>query len=147
MFTFKLFTLKPVLFQLCQGGLLSMMAIVPLTIAPSAHAQSACIMMDINFQMGMRGTQAPSVQQNDVSMNANDDCYSGASVTHSSQTAVSPGPITQIRSSESTIDSQKPAAFGDMPGFGGPAIKVPVNVQVDIYNPALDNTFQSGMSF
>jgi hypothetical protein len=142
-----MFSLKPVLFPIFQGGLLSIIAIAPFTFTPSAQAQSACVMMDINFQMGMRGTQAPSNQQNDVSMNANDDCYSGAAVTHSSQTAVSPGPITQIRSSESTIDSQKPAAFGDMPGFGGPAIKVPVNVQVDIYNPALDNTFQSGMSF
>ncbi len=142
-----MFTLKPVLCHLFQGGVLSVMAIAPLSTTPSAHAQSACVMMDINFQMGMRGTQSPSTQINDANMSANNDCYSGASVLTNTQTAVSPGPITQIRSSDATINSQKPAAFGDMPGLGGPAIKVPVNVQVDIYNPALDNTFQSGMSF
>lgn len=143
-----MFTFKSSLFHCFQGSLLSMMAIVPLAITPSAHAQSACVMMDINLQVGMRGTQTPSLQHNDVSMNANNDCYSGAAVTHSTQTAVSPGPITQIRSSESSINSQRPDMLGDMPGFGGgPAVKVPVNVQVDIYNPALDNTFQSGLGF
>jgi hypothetical protein len=144
-----MFRFKPVLFTLLQVGGLSTIAIaVPLVITPSAHAQSACVMMDINLQLGMHGTQSPSTQINDANMAANNDCYSGASVLTNTQTAVTPGPITQVRSSDATIDSRTPANLTGIPGLGGgPAIMVPVNVQIDLYNPALDNNFQSGLKF
>jgi hypothetical protein len=143
-----MFRFKPVLSTLFQVGGLSIIAIAPLAMTPSAHAQSACVMMDINLQMGMRGTPSPATQINDANMSANNDCYSGASVLTNTQTAVSPGPITQVRSSDATIDSRTPANLSNIPGLGGgPAIMVPVNVQIDLYNPALDNNFQSGLKF
>jgi hypothetical protein len=127
-------------------GLALTAIVIPLTLTPNANAQSACVMMDINFQMGMHGSPTPATQVNDVTMGSNANCFSGAAVTHSTQTAVSPGTVTQVRSAESSINSQVPDGLAGMPGFeGGPAIKVPVSVQMDLYNPALDQNFQPGM--
>lgn len=125
-------------------GLLSLAAFLPFVPSFTPAASAQCVMLDVSNQLAIHGSHTPSTQENNVNMAASGNCVGGAAVTTNSQTAVTPGDATQIRNSNSTITNGA-QGVPDVPGVGGPAIKVPVNTQVDIYSPAMDPTFMNGL--
>jgi hypothetical protein len=121
-------------------SILALSALFPLAPAFSNKADAMCIMADVNVQLAIHGSQKPANQVNSSSMNANEDCTSGVSVTHNTQVGIAPGEVNQYRKNDSTINSPASEQF-NLPGMSGPAIKIPVDVKVDVYSPAHDPTF------
>jgi hypothetical protein len=121
-------------------GLLSAAILLPLAPSFTSSASAQCVMLDVSNQLVIRGSQTPSTQTNHVDMNAPENCVGGSVTTTNAQTAVTPGTATQTRNSESTITNGA-QNVPNLPGIGGPAIKIPVQTQIDIYSPALDPTF------
>lgn len=126
----------------CAFGLLAAATLLPFAPSFTSSASAQCVMLDVSNQLVIRGSQTPSTQTNHVEMNAPDHCVGGAAVTTNAQTAVTPGTATQTRNSESTITNGM-QNVPNLPGIGGPAIKIPVQTQIDIYSPALDPTFMN----
>jgi hypothetical protein len=90
---------------------------------PSASAQ--CVMADISIQTNISGSKKPANQTNDVTQ----ESEGGSAVSTNVQTNVGGrGEVTQRRESRQRIE-------GNSSGGSNP-VKVPVSVQVDVYNPA-----------
>ncbi len=106
-------------------------------LTPPASAQ--CVMTDVSVQVAVRGSKNPAHQENNVDMQAPGRC-SGNSITQTGTQVYtgSADQVNQIRNSRQSLDggSQKD-------GIGGPTIKVPVGVKVDVYNPAYDPSFMN----
>jgi len=111
-------------------------------LTPAASAQ--CVMLDVSNQIAIHGSRTPSTQENNVNMTSTGDCIGGAAVTTNAQTAVTHGDATQIRNSNSTITNGA-QGVPNVPGLGGPTIRIPVNTQVDVYSPAMDPSFMKGI--
>jgi hypothetical protein len=103
-------------------------------------ASAACVMLDVAPQLAIHGSKTDSTQINHTKMLATGPCVGNATVTTGAQTAVTTGEVIQDRSSTSVIKGD-PTGLPDVPGLAGPIIQVPVNTQVDVYSPALDNDF------
>jgi hypothetical protein len=121
-------------------GILALSTLMPLAPSFTTKASAACVMVDMNVMVAVHGSKNPSHQNNDATMDANENCYSGVSVTKNTNVGVTPGDVYQDRTSHASINSQAPESR-NLPGMSGPAIKVPVDVRVDVYNPALDPDF------
>jgi hypothetical protein len=103
-----------------------------------APASAQCVMTDVSVQVAVRGSHRPANQQNNVDMQDSGHCRGSATTQTGTQVyAGSADEVNQIRNShQSTGD-------GDGRGPGGPTIKVPVGVKVDVYNPAYDPAFMN----
>jgi hypothetical protein len=121
-------------------GILALSTLMPFTPSFTTKASAACVMVDTNVMVAVHGSKKPAIQENDTTMDANENCFSGVSVTSNTNVGVAPGEVEQRRIGRSSIHSEAPEG-SNLPGMSGPAIKVPVNVRVDVYNPALDPDF------
>lgn len=115
---------KPYYFGL---GLLWAGALV--SFVPGASAQ--CVVADVAIQAAIHGGDQPAEQVNDVAIDAAGPCVGNTSVSTSRQVQVGgTGEVRQYRQSRHQIRGS------DRAGRGGPTVAVPVEVQVDVYNPA-----------
>jgi hypothetical protein len=97
-------------------------------VAPSAFAQ--CVMADVSIQYNINGSRRRAEQINDVSQESNGSCRGNTAVTTNVQGNVGGrGRVIQRRQSRQRLE-------GNGYDGGGHTIKVPVSVQVDVYNPA-----------
>jgi hypothetical protein len=135
---FPMFALR--VLKLSPLGILALSALMPFAPSFTTKASAACVMVDMNVMVAVHGSKNPSHQNNDATMDANENCYSGASVTKNTNVGVAPGDVYQDRKSHSSINSQAPEG-SDLPGMSGPAIKIPVDIRIDVQNPALDPDF------
>jgi hypothetical protein len=95
-------------------------------LAPSASAQ--CVMADISIQYNINGSRKPAKQSNNVSQESNGSCRGNTAVTTNVQGNVGGrGQVIQRRESRQRLEGS---------GGGGNTVKVPVSVQVDVYNAA-----------
>ncbi|PSB02022.1 hypothetical protein [Merismopedia glauca] len=95
---------------------------------PSASAQ--CVMADISIQYNINGSRRPADQTNNVSQESNGSCRGNTAVSTSVQGNVGGrGQVIQRRESRQRLE-------GNNNGGGGHTVKVPVSVQVDVYNAA-----------
>lgn len=109
---------------LCAGALGSF--------APGASAQ--CVVADVSIQAAIHGGSRPAEQVNDVAIDAEDTCVGNTSVSTNRQIQVGgTGDVRQTRQSRHQLrGSERTGAAA----ASGPTVAVPVNVQVDVYNPA-----------
>ncbi|NMF86177.1 hypothetical protein [Nodosilinea sp. P-1105] len=116
--------------QLLWLGFLSLGTLVSL--APSAAAQ--CVVADVSIQAAIHGSDQPAEQINDVAVDAPETCRGNTSVHTSRQVHVGgTGEVRQTRQSRHQIRS---AESGASRSTSGSTVVVPVEVQVDVYNPA-----------
>jgi hypothetical protein len=102
-----------------------------------APASAQCVMTDVSVQVAIRGKN-PANQQNNVDMQNPGRCSGNAITQTSSQVyAGSADRVNQIR------NSRQGASGDDGNGVGGPTVRVPVGVKVDVYNPAYDPDFMN----
>jgi hypothetical protein len=95
-------------------------------------ASAQCVMADVSVQAAITGSEAPSRQTNEVDMQSDGPCTGNTSVSTSRQIHVGgTDPVVQERRSRHRFTGGQDNGFG-----GGPTVKVPVGVQVDVYNPA-----------
>lgn len=108
---------------LCAGALGSF--------APGASAQ--CVVADVSIQAAVHGGR-PAEQVNDVAIDAEGPCVGNTSVSTNRQIQVGgTGEVRQTRQSRHQLrGSEQTGAAAAV----GPTVAVPVNVQVDVYNPA-----------
>jgi hypothetical protein len=105
-------------------------------------ASAQCVMTDVSVQVAIKGSKRPANQENNVDMQAPGRC-SGNSITQTNTQVYSGSAdrVNQIRNSRQSIDG----GSQDNDGVGGPTVKVPVGVKVDVYNPAYDPSFMNGV--
>jgi hypothetical protein len=113
-------------------GLLTFSALLPLGFATSQPAAAQCVMADVSVQLAIRGAKKPAQQTNDVDMQSQGPCVGNTSVHTGTQVYVGGGESVQRRTSKHRLEGGSTPATGVV----GPTVKVPVNVQVDVYNPA-----------
>lgn len=91
-------------------------------------------MSDVSIQAAIRGT-SPAEQSNQVDLQGLDSCTgSSISQTNAQVYAGDGDRVTQQRTSRQHLEG------GSNPtGVNGPTVRVPVSVQVDVYNPAYDS--------
>jgi hypothetical protein len=101
-------------------------------------ASAQCVMTDVSVQVAVRGSKNPAHQENNVDMQSPGRC-SGNSITQTGTQVYtgSADQVNQIRNSHQSLDG------GSQNGIGGPTVKVPVGVKVDVYNPAYDPSFMN----
>lgn len=105
--------------------------------APEASAQ--CVVADVSIQAAIHGGDRPAEQVNDVVIEADGPCTGNTSVSTSRQVQVGgTGDVRQVRQSRHQIHSSEPSSgrSSEPSDQGGPTVAVPVDVQVDVYNPA-----------
>ncbi|MEA5447912.1 hypothetical protein VB780_04980 [Leptolyngbya sp. CCNP1308] len=108
---------------LCAGALGSF--------APEALAQ--CVVADVSIQAAIHGGNRPAEQVNDVAIDAEGRCVGNTSVSTNRQIQVGgTGEVRQTRQSRHQLRGSEQSAGS----ASGPTVAVPVNVQVDVYNPA-----------
>lgn len=99
--------------------------------APAASA--TCVVADVAIQAAIHGGDTPAEQVNDVTIDADGPCQGNTSVSTSRQVQVGgTGNVRQVRQSRHQIRGSADATQG----VSGPTVTVPVEVQVDVYNPA-----------
>ncbi|HSM81546.1 MAG TPA: hypothetical protein VLS96_07665 [Nodosilinea sp.] len=107
---------------LCTGALLSLAGATP----------AQCVVADVSIQAAIHGGP-PAEQTNDVAIDAPGACVGNTSVSTSRQIQVGgTGEVRQVRQSRHQIRGSE--STGQRPQ--GPTVAVPVEVQVDVYNPA-----------
>ena len=100
-------------------------------LAPSASAQ--CVVADVAIQAAITGSEEPAEQTNDVDIESDGSCVGNTSVSTNRQIQVGETePVRQERQSRHRLQGDPSEAEGS----GGPTVTVPVEVQVDVYNPA-----------
>lgn len=119
-------------------GWLSGAALLPISPAFTDSAAAQCVMTDVSVQVAVRGSRQPSRQSNDVDLQNRGRC-SGNSITQvGTQVYTGSGRANQQRTSRQRINGRR---------GNGPTIKVPVGVQVDVYNPGYDPSFTKPRNF
>ncbi len=102
-------------------------------------ASAQCVMTDVSVQTAIRGSRRPATQTNNVQMKADRSCFGNTSTHTSSQVYTgSDDRVIQQRSSIHDLSGN-----GNSRGVQGANIAVPVQVKVDVYNPAYDPTFMN----
>lgn len=102
-------------------------------------ASAQCVMTDVSVQTAIRGSRRPAEQSNNVNMRSDNSCVGNSSTQTSSQVyAGSADRVIQQRSSIHDLSGN-----GNSRGVQGANIAVPVQVKVDVYNPAYDPTFMN----
>jgi hypothetical protein len=121
-------------------SLLSLSAII-LSELPGliAAASAQCVMTDVSVQTAIRGSRRPAEQSNNVNMRSDNSCVGNSSTQTSSQVyAGSADRVIQQRTSNHYLQGSR-----NNHGVKGPTVAVPVQVKVDVYNPAYDPTFMN----
>lgn len=126
--------MKSILFLL---GCLSSSALLPISPVFTHSATAQCVMTDVSVQVAVRGSRRPSRQSNNVDMQSQGRCSGNAITQVGTQVYTGSGRANQQRTSRQRINGGR----GNGTGINGPTIKVPIGVQVDVYNPAYDRSF------
>jgi hypothetical protein len=114
-------------------SLLSLSATLTLASSLTPPASAQCVMADVSVQAAIRGSKKPAQQTNEVDMQSKGACVGNTSVHTGTQLYVGGGDtVIQRRNSRHRLESVSPPVTG----IAGPTVKIPVNVQVDVYNPA-----------
>ncbi len=121
--------------------LLAVSTFLPFTPSLTSSASAQCAMVDVSVQTAIRGSKTPAQQANNVDMQSSGSCVGNTIVHTSTQTAVSPGTVTQNR----TSSEQMIGGAGNGTGVYGSTIKIPVEVKTDVYSPGLDPNFLSNV--
>jgi len=119
--------------------LLAVSAFLPFAPSLTSSASAQCAMVDVSVQTAIRGSKTPATQNNNVDMQSSGSCVGNTIVHTNTQTAVSPGNVTQNRTSSEQIIG----GADNGTGVYGSTIKVPVEVKTDVYSPGLDSDFLS----
>jgi hypothetical protein len=99
-------------------------------LATFAPASATCVVADVAIQAAIHGGP-PAEQVNDVAIDTDGSCRGNTSVNTSRQVQVGgTGEVRQTRQSRHQIRGGGGAVGA------GPTVAVPVEVQVDVYNPA-----------
>jgi len=117
--------------------LLAVSAFLPFAPSLTSSASAQCVMVDVSVQTAIRGSKTPATQANNVDLQSSGSCVGNTIVHTSTQTAVSPGNVTQNRTSSEQISG----GAGNGTGVYGSTIKIPVEVKTDVYSPGLDPNF------
>jgi len=126
-------------FRLFSGLLLSVSAFLPFAPSFTPSASAECVMVDTSVQTAIHGSKNPATQNNNVDMQSSEPCYGNTIVHTGTQTGVTPGDVTQNR----TSNEQMSGGAGNGTGVDGSTIKIPVEVKTDVYSPGLDPNFLS----
>ena len=120
-------------FVLVSLGLFSLSSF--LTVASSFHqvASAQCVMADVAIQVAVHGSEKPAEQTNQVAMMSDGPCTGNTSVSASRQIHV--GGTDEVRQ-ERRSRHQVRGDGESRTGLNGPTVAVPVEVQVDVDNPA-----------
>jgi hypothetical protein len=111
-----------------------MLSGLPGSVSP---ASAQCVMTDVSVQVAIRGKN-PANQQNNADLQNPGRCSGNAITQTGTQVyAGSADQVNQIR------NSRQSAGGDDGQGVGGPTVRVPVGVKVDVYNPAYDPAFMN----
>lgn len=121
-------------------GLLAISSALPFmpSFTHPASASLGCGMVDVNTQIAIRGTHDPAQQSNTVGMYDDGSCFGGFVTNTGTQVYTGYEAPTQNRNSLEYVGgdpSMNPT------GINTPTIRVPVNVQMDMYSPAHDPNF------
>jgi hypothetical protein len=120
-------------FGIVSLGLLSISAGLNLIATDLAPASAQCVMADIAVQAAIHGSRQRSLQTNEVEMISTPLCVGNTSVSTSIQVQVGgTGQVIQQRRSRHHLEG---TGGYPMP-VNGPTVAVPVQVQVDVDNPA-----------
>jgi len=111
------------------------LSLIP-ALTPKASAQ--CVMTDVSIQAAVRGSRQPAQQTNRTDLQSEGACV-GNTITQTS-TQVYTGSADRVIQ-QRTSSQRLQGGTSNRAGVAGPTIKVPVQVQVDVYNPASDPTF------
>ncbi len=102
-------------------------------IAMTSPAMAQCVVADVAIQAAITGAQQPAEQSNNVEIDTGNSCVGNTSVSTSRQVQVGgTGPVRQTRQSRHRLQSTSETPTN----ANGPTVAVPVEVQVDVYNPA-----------
>ncbi|MBE9004705.1 hypothetical protein IQ259_06580 [Fortiea sp. LEGE XX443] len=124
-------------------GWLSSSALLPILPAFTDSAAAQCVMTDVGVQVAVRGSRQPSRQSNNVDLQNQGQCSGNAITQVGTQVYTGSGRANQQRTSRQRINGGR----GNGTGINGPTIKVPVGVQVDVYNPAYDPSLTRQRNF
>ena len=114
-------------------GFFSIATLSSLLLLPITPASAQCVMADTNIQIAINGSRRPSDRTNDVSQRSNGPCVGNTISTTNTQIQVGGTErARQYRSSNQEFNG----GSGNPTGINIPAVKVPVNVQIDVYNAA-----------
>ena len=119
-------------------GFLFVPAILPGLPGLITPASAQCVMTDVSVQVAVRGKR-PANQENNVDMQDSGNCRGNSTTQTSTQVYAGSGEANQVRNSRHSVGG------GGNGRSGGPTVKVPVGVQVDVYNPASDPNFMNGV--
>jgi hypothetical protein len=103
-------------------------------------ASAQCVMTDVSAQVAIRGSKRPSHQENNVDMQDSGNCSGNSTTQTSTQVYAGSDEANQVRNSRHSVGGGEGNG-----GPGGPTVKVPVGVKVDVYNPASDPNFMNGL--
>lgn len=120
-------------FALFSFGLFSFSSFLTFASAFNQVASAQCVMADVAVQVAVDGSEDPAQQSNDVEMRSDGPCRGNSSVGASRQIHVGgTGEVRQERRGRHQIRGD-----GDSrTGVDGPTVAIPVEVQVDVDNPA-----------
>ncbi len=125
---FKLLTLSLLSASACLGG--------AYYAVPDAVAQ--CVMTDVSVQVAIRGSHRPAQQDNSVKLGSDSSC-SGSAITQTN-TQVYAGKADQVIQQRNS-NQYLQGTGNSRTGVRTPTVAVPVQVKVDVYNPAYDDGF------
>jgi len=95
-----------------------------------APAIAQCVVADVAVQAAINGSRQPAEQVNDVDIETEGACVGNTSVSTSRQIQV--GGTERVRQERQSRHRIR----GQAAGSAGPTVAIPVEVQVDVYNPA-----------
>ena len=120
-------------FALFSLGLCSFASFLTLVATFNQAASAQCVMADVAIQVAVDGSERPAQQSNDVAMESEGPCTGNTSVNTSRQIHV--GGVDEVRQERRSRHHMR--GNGDSrTGGNGSTVAIPVEVQVDVYNPA-----------
>lgn len=106
--------------------------LLPMAVLASP-ASAQCVVADVAIQAAITGSREPAEQTNDVGIESEGACVGNTSVSTSRQVQVGGTErVHQERHSHHRLQGNPSESSHP----GGPTVGIPVEVQVDVYNPA-----------
>lgn len=90
-------------------------------------ASAVCVLTDVGVQVAIHGRGTVANQSNNVDQQASKDCYNNSVTTTGVQVYTGTGSVNQNRNSYQYVNGGS-----NRTGINMPAIKVPVQIQVDV---------------
>ena len=120
-------------FALFSLGVLSFSSFLTVASTVNQVASAQCVMADVAIQVAVHGSDKPAQQTNEVEMVSDGPCMGNTSVSTSRQIHV--GGTDEVRQDRRSRHEVR-GDGNSRTGVDGPTVAVPVEVQVDVDNPA-----------